>query len=61
MNKLRALLAWLTRGRTAVIAMPYLWLLAFFLLGTRSLASKNTAAAAAFAVRVHLEKGKATQ
>jgi putrescine transport system permease protein len=32
MNRLRALLAWLSRGRTPVIGMPYLWLLAFFLL-----------------------------
>lgn len=31
MKKLRALLAWLTRGRTAVIGVPYLWLLLFFL------------------------------
>ncbi len=31
MKKLRALLAWIRRGRTAVIAIPYLWLLAFFL------------------------------
>jgi putrescine transport system permease protein len=32
MNALRRLLAWLARGRTAVIGVPYLWLLAFFLL-----------------------------
>ncbi len=32
MKKLRALLAWIVRGRTAVIGLPYLWLLAFFLL-----------------------------
>ncbi|QTN25225.1 ABC transporter permease subunit [Rhizobacter sp. AJA081-3] len=32
MNRLRALLAWIVRGRTAVIGLPYLWLLAFFLL-----------------------------
>ena len=31
MNALRKLLAWLVRGRTAVIGVPYLWLLAFFL------------------------------
>ena len=31
MKKLRALFAWLSRGRTAVIGVPYLWLLAFFL------------------------------
>ena len=31
MKTLRALLAWLVRGRTAVIGAPYLWLLAFFL------------------------------
>ena len=31
MKTLRALLAWLVRGRTAVIGVPYLWLLAFFL------------------------------
>src|SRR3990167_7571689 len=31
MTKLRALLAWLARGRTAVIGLPYLWLLLFFL------------------------------
>ena len=31
MRRLRALLGWLRRGRTAVIAAPYLWLLAFFL------------------------------
>ncbi|WP_341887289.1 ABC transporter permease subunit [Variovorax sp. YR752] len=31
MLKLRALLAWLARGRTAVIGLPYLWLLLFFL------------------------------
>ncbi len=32
MNRLRALLAWIARGRTAVIGLPYLWLLAFFML-----------------------------
>ena len=32
MKTLRALLVWLTRGRTAVIGVPYLWLLVFFLL-----------------------------
>ncbi len=32
MTALRHLLAFLTRGRTAVIGVPYLWLLAFFLL-----------------------------
>jgi len=32
MKLVRSLLAWLGRGRTAVIGMPYLWLLAFFLL-----------------------------
>ncbi len=32
MKKLRALLAWIVRGRTAVIGLPYLWLLVFFLL-----------------------------
>ena len=32
MNRLRALLAWIVRGRTAVIGLPYLWLLAFFML-----------------------------
>lgn len=31
MKTLRALLAWLGRGRTAVIGVPYLWLLVFFL------------------------------
>ena len=31
MKNLRALLAWISRGRTAVIGLPYLWLLAFFL------------------------------
>jgi putrescine transport system permease protein len=31
MKTLRALLAWLARGRTAVIGVPYLWLLLFFL------------------------------
>jgi putrescine transport system permease protein len=31
MKRLRTLLAWLTRGRTAVIGVPYLWLLLFFL------------------------------
>jgi putrescine transport system permease protein len=29
-SKLQRLFAWLTRGRTAVIGVPYLWLLAFF-------------------------------
>ena len=32
MKQLRALLAWLRRGRTAVVGLPYLWLLVFFLL-----------------------------
>jgi putrescine transport system permease protein len=32
MKSLRALLAWIVRGRTAVIGLPYLWLLVFFLL-----------------------------
>ena len=32
MKTLRALLAWIVRGRTAVIGLPYLWLLVFFLL-----------------------------
>ncbi len=32
MKMLRALLAWIVRGRTAVIGLPYLWLLVFFLL-----------------------------
>ena len=32
MNAARAVIAWLSRGRTAVIGMPYLWLLVFFLL-----------------------------
>ena len=32
MKRLTALLAWLVRGRTAVIGIPYLWLLVFFLL-----------------------------
>jgi putrescine transport system permease protein len=32
MKALRRLLAWLSRGRTAVIGVPYLWLLAFFVL-----------------------------
>ncbi len=32
MTKLRALGNWLTRGRTAVIGAPYLWLVAFFVL-----------------------------
>jgi putrescine transport system permease protein len=32
MKRLRALLAWISRGRTAVIGLPYLWVLAFFLL-----------------------------
>ena len=31
-TKLRTLLTWLTRGRTAVIGAPFLWLLVFFLL-----------------------------
>ncbi|MFT3955468.1 MAG: ABC transporter permease subunit [Piscinibacter sp.] len=31
MKTLRALLSWLMRGRTAVIGVPYLWLLLFFL------------------------------
>ena len=31
MNALRKFAAWLVRGRTAVIGVPYLWLLAFFL------------------------------
>ena len=31
MRKLRAFLAWLRRGRTAVIGTPYAWLLVFFL------------------------------
>lgn len=31
MRRLRALIAWLRRGRTAVIGMPYAWLLVFFL------------------------------
>jgi putrescine transport system permease protein len=31
MKRLRDLMAWLSRGRTAVIGVPYLWLLAFFL------------------------------
>lgn len=32
MKRLTALLTWLARGRTAVIGIPYLWLLVFFLL-----------------------------
>ncbi len=32
LTKLRTLLIWLTRGRTAVIGAPFLWLLVFFLL-----------------------------
>ena len=32
MRKLRALVSWLSRGRTAVIGAPYLWLIAFFVL-----------------------------
>jgi putrescine transport system permease protein len=32
MKRLTALLSWLVRGRTAVIGIPYLWLLVFFLL-----------------------------
>lgn len=31
MKRLRALLGWIRRGRTAVIGIPYLWLLVFFL------------------------------
>jgi putrescine transport system permease protein len=31
-RRLHSLLGWLARGRTAVIAAPYLWLLVFFLL-----------------------------
>ncbi len=31
MKKLRAFLSWIVRGRTAVIGVPYLWLLLFFL------------------------------
>ena len=31
-RRLQSLLGWLARGRTAVIAAPYLWLLVFFLL-----------------------------
>ena len=31
MKKLRALFAWILRGRTAVIGVPYVWLLLFFL------------------------------
>jgi putrescine transport system permease protein len=31
MKRLAALWTWLSRGRTAVIGLPYLWLLAFFL------------------------------
>jgi putrescine transport system permease protein len=32
LNKPRAFLHWLMRGRTAVVGLPYLWLLVFFLL-----------------------------
>ncbi len=32
MRKLRALVSWLSRGRTAVIGAPYVWLIAFFVL-----------------------------
>jgi putrescine transport system permease protein len=32
MNALRSIANWLGRGRTAVIGLPYVWLLAFFLL-----------------------------
>jgi putrescine transport system permease protein len=32
LNTARRLIAWLARGRNAVIGVPYLWLLAFFLL-----------------------------
>ncbi|MBL0093582.1 MAG: ABC transporter permease subunit [Piscinibacter sp.] len=32
MARLRALRAWIARGRTAVIGLPYAWLLVFFLL-----------------------------
>jgi putrescine transport system permease protein len=32
MRRLRALLSWLGRGRTAVIGVPYLWLILFFVL-----------------------------
>jgi putrescine transport system permease protein len=32
LNKPHAFLTWLLRGRTAVVGLPYLWLLAFFLL-----------------------------
>ncbi|MFM2121158.1 MAG: hypothetical protein RL722_2626 [Pseudomonadota bacterium] len=32
LRRFKLLATWLTRGRTAVIAVPYLWLLAFFLL-----------------------------
>ena len=32
MNALRSITNWLRRGRTAVIGLPYLWLLVFFLL-----------------------------
>ena len=32
MKRLRSILQWLIHGRTAVIGLPYLWLLAFFLL-----------------------------
>ena len=31
MNRLQRLLAWVRRGRTAVIGVPYAWLLVFFL------------------------------
>ncbi len=32
MNALRSITNWLSRGRTAVIGLPYVWLLVFFLL-----------------------------
>ena len=32
MNALRSITNWLRRGRTAVIGLPYVWLLVFFLL-----------------------------
>jgi putrescine transport system permease protein len=32
MNALRSITNWLSRGRTAVICLPYVWLLVFFLL-----------------------------
>ena len=31
MKNIKQFTAWLTRGRTAVIGLPYLWLLLFFL------------------------------